>query len=39
MRDPYDKTSLRGTLVSVMFLGMFIILTWISIFMLFISRN
>jgi len=33
-----DKNSLKGTFVSVMLLGGFIILSWFGVWMLFISR-
>lgn len=39
-QTPTEKdTSLKGTLVSVLLLGGFIIISWISVFTLFISRN
>lgn len=34
-----QETSLKGTLVSVFLLGIFIIISWLSIFILFIARN
>jgi hypothetical protein len=33
------KVSLKGTFVSVMLLGGFLALTWLLVFILFISRN
>ncbi|HLR66283.1 subunit I/II of b(o/a)3-type cytochrome C oxidase [Virgibacillus alimentarius] len=33
-----DKTSLKGTFVSVMLLGGFIILSWLGVWGLYISR-
>lgn len=34
-----DEASLKGTLVSVMVLGGFLAITWLLVFVLFISRN
>lgn len=33
-----DESSLKGSLVSVMILGVFIILSWAGVWMLFLSR-
>ncbi|MCQ6277854.1 cytochrome c oxidase subunit 2A [Bacillus sp. EB600] len=33
-----DKSSLKGTMVSVSFLGLFIVVTWVSVYFLFLSR-
>ncbi|WP_096270427.1 cytochrome c oxidase subunit 2A [Paucisalibacillus globulus] len=33
-----DKPDLKGTFVSVMLLGIFIIITWVGAFALFVSR-
>lgn len=33
-----DKSSLKGTLASVFGLGIFIIVTWVSVYYLFLSR-
>ncbi|NRD80517.1 cytochrome c oxidase subunit 2A [Bacillus sp. BRMEA1] len=33
-----DRSSLKGTLVSVFFLGLFIVVTWISVYILFVER-
>jgi uncharacterized membrane protein YqhA len=33
-----EETQLKGTLVSVMLLGAFLLLTWVGVFVLFISR-
>lgn len=32
------ETNLKGTLISVSFVGVFILVTWIGAFMLFLSR-
>ena len=32
-------TSLKGTLISVSLVGAFIVISWVSVFALFISRN
>jgi hypothetical protein len=34
-----ETTSLKGTLVAVFILGIFILISWVSVFYLFISRN
>ncbi|CAM3428613.1 cytochrome c oxidase subunit 2A [Marinicrinis lubricantis] len=34
-----EEPSLKGTFVSVMLLGGFLILSWVLVFMLFIARN
>jgi hypothetical protein len=34
-----EQTSLKGTLVSVFFLGVFIVISWVSVFYLFVARN
>lgn len=33
-----DRSSLKGTLASVFFLGIFIIVTWASVYYLFLER-
>jgi hypothetical protein len=33
-----DSSSLKGTLASVFFLGIFIVVTWISVYYLFVER-
>lgn len=33
-----DQSSLKGTLASVFFLGIFIIVTWVSVYYLFVDR-
>ncbi|MFJ5715793.1 cytochrome c oxidase subunit 2A [Neobacillus sp. NPDC093127] len=33
-----DRSSLKGTLASVFFLGIFIIVTWVSVYYLFVDR-
>jgi hypothetical protein len=33
-----DKSSLKGTLASVFLLGIFIIVTWVSVYYLFVER-
>jgi hypothetical protein len=33
-----DSSSLKGTLASVFFLGAFIVVTWISVYYLFVER-
>lgn len=33
-----DSSSLKGTFVSVMFLGAFIVVTWVSVYLLFVNR-
>ncbi|MEW9049889.1 MAG: cytochrome c oxidase subunit 2A [Neobacillus sp.] len=33
-----DSSSLKGTLASVFFLGVFIIVTWVSVYFLFVNR-
>jgi hypothetical protein len=33
-----DKSSLKGTLASVLLLGVFIIITWVSVYYLFVER-
>ncbi|WP_241158477.1 cytochrome c oxidase subunit 2A [Cohnella candidum] len=34
-----DKPSLKGTFVSVMLLGAFILVAWIGVFALYMARN
>ncbi|MGG1399439.1 cytochrome c oxidase subunit 2A [Bacillus salipaludis] len=33
-----DSSSLKGTLASVFFLGLFIVVTWVSVYYLFVER-
>ncbi|MDR4888645.1 cytochrome c oxidase subunit 2A [Fredinandcohnia sp. QZ13] len=33
-----EKTSLKGTLASVLLLGLFLILSWLAVFFLFLDR-
>ncbi|WP_127588540.1 cytochrome c oxidase subunit 2A [Paenibacillus koleovorans] len=33
------ESSLKGTLVSVLLLGLFLVLVWVGVFALFASRN
>ena len=33
-----DRSSLSGTLASVFFLGIFIVVTWVSVYYLFVER-
>ena len=33
-----DSSSLKGTLASVFFLGIFIVVTWLSVYFLFLDR-
>nr|WP_263325961.1 cytochrome c oxidase subunit 2A [Neobacillus sp. Marseille-Q6967] len=33
-----DSSSLKGTLASVFFLGIFLVVTWVSVFFLFVDR-
>lgn len=33
-----DSSSLKGTLVSVFFLGAFIVVSWVSVYYLFVKR-
>jgi hypothetical protein len=33
-----DSSSLKGTLASVFFLGIFIVVTWVSVYYLFVER-
>ncbi|SFA99247.1 MULTISPECIES: cytochrome c oxidase subunit 2A [unclassified Bacillus (in: firmicutes)] len=33
-----ENTSLKGTLASVFFLGLFLIVTWVSVYFLFLDR-
>jgi hypothetical protein len=33
-----DGSSLKGTLASVFFLGLFIVVTWVSVYYLFVER-
>jgi hypothetical protein len=33
-----DSSSLKGTLASVFFLGIFLIVTWVSVYFLFLDR-
>jgi len=37
--SPEKEPSLKGTLTGVLFIGGFILVTWFSIFFLFLSRN
>jgi hypothetical protein len=37
--QPHEKESLKGTFVSVMLVGGFIIVTWLAVFFIFISRG
>lgn len=34
-----EETSLKGTFVSVMLLGAFIVISWIGVYMLFLNRG
>lgn len=34
-----EQTSLKGTFVSVMLLGGFLVLTWLLVFLLFMARS
>ncbi|MCR8629730.1 MULTISPECIES: cytochrome c oxidase subunit 2A [Paenibacillus] len=34
-----EDSSLKGTLVAVMLLGAFLVLTWVGVFVLFIARS
>ncbi|WP_128755911.1 cytochrome c oxidase subunit 2A [Bacillus sp. LL01] len=34
-----EESSLKGTLISVFLIGAFIVVSWISVFTLFIARN
>ncbi|NLP49413.1 cytochrome c oxidase subunit 2A [Bacillus sp. RO1] len=34
-----EEASLKGTLIAVFMIGAFIVISWISVFSLFISRN
>ncbi len=38
MDEKEEKNDLKGTFISVMFLGGFIIITWIGVWALFLSR-
>lgn len=38
-KEPHEEASLKGTFVSVMILGGFLALTWLLVFILFISRH
>lgn len=38
-RKQYDETSLSGTFVSVMIIAVFMLLSWFSVFLLFLERN
>ncbi|MDF2961249.1 MAG: Cytochrome c oxidase subunit IIa family [Paenibacillus sp.] len=38
-KQPKHEESLKGTLVSVMLLGAFLILTWVGVFALFVARG
>lgn len=38
-KDKHEETSLKGTFASVMILGGILALTWLAVFILFISRN
>jgi hypothetical protein len=33
-----DSSSLKGTLASVFFLGIFLVVTWVSVYVLFLER-
>ncbi|GHH98246.1 cytochrome c oxidase subunit 2A [Neobacillus kokaensis] len=33
-----DSSSLKGTFASVLFLGLFIIISWLSVYFLFVER-
>ncbi|MBA4536138.1 cytochrome c oxidase subunit 2A [Bacillus aquiflavi] len=33
-----DDSSLKGTLVSVFFVGLFIVVTWVSVYFVFLDR-
>lgn len=33
-----DSSSLKGTLASVFFLGIFIVVAWVSVYFLFVNR-
>ncbi|WP_251554731.1 cytochrome c oxidase subunit 2A [Neobacillus muris] len=33
-----DSSSLKGTLASVFFVGLFIVVTWVSVYYLFVDR-
>lgn len=33
-----EESNLKGTLISVFFVGFFLILTWLGVFLLFLSR-
>lgn len=33
-----DSSSLKGTLASVFFLGIFLVVTWVSVYFLFVDR-
>ncbi|KAF0818735.1 MULTISPECIES: cytochrome c oxidase subunit 2A [unclassified Cytobacillus] len=33
-----DRSSLKGTLASVFLLGFFLVMTWVGVYLLFISR-
>jgi hypothetical protein len=33
-----DTSSLNGTMVSVSFLGLFIVVTWVSVYFIFLNR-
>jgi hypothetical protein len=37
--QPSKETSLKGTFVSVMVLGAFLVVTWVSVFILFMVRQ
>jgi hypothetical protein len=37
--EPNDNASLKGTLVSVMLLGGFLIVSWAGVFLLFLARS
>lgn len=36
--DVDDRSSLKGTLASVFLLGLFIVVTWVSVYLLFVER-
>lgn len=39
IRKKYDETSLSGTLVSVLIIAVFMLISWFSVFLLFLERN
>lgn len=38
MKEQEEKTSLKGTFVSVTILGIFILVTWLGVWSLYLSR-